>query len=81
MAFMEDYEFVRRLERAGPTGRIEDPPLLPPLASLRARPVAIVWGWALLHLLYWARVSPGRIAWTLLSRARASISNVDELPA
>jgi hypothetical protein len=28
MALLEDYEFVRRLERAGPTCRIEDPPLI-----------------------------------------------------
>lgn len=69
MALMEDYEFVRRLERAGPTCRIEDPPLITSSRKFAGRrPVAIVWGWALLHLLYWAGVSPGRLGVALLSR-------------
>ena len=44
MALMEDYEFVRRLERAGPTCRIEDPPLITSSRKFAGRrPVAIVW--------------------------------------
>ena len=74
MALMEDYEFVRRLERAGPTCRIEDPPLITSSRKFAGRrPVAIVWGWALLHLLYWAGVSPGRLAWLYYHGVRASI--------
>jgi hypothetical protein len=63
MALMEDYDFVRRLERAGPTCRVEHPPLVTSSRKFAGRrPVAIVWGWILVHLLYWAGVSPERLA-------------------
>lgn len=63
MALMEDYDFVGRLERAGPTRRIEDPPLVTSSRKFAGRrPVAIVWSWTLIHLLYWAGVSPERLA-------------------
>lgn len=63
IALMEDYDFVQRLERAGPTCRIEDPPLVTSSRKFAGRrPVAIVWGWTLVHLLYWAGVSPERLA-------------------
>jgi len=63
MPLMEDYEFVRRLERAGPTGRVDDPPLVTSSRKFHGRrPTAIVWGWTLVHLLYWAGVSPERLA-------------------
>lgn len=79
MTLMEDYDFVRRLERAGPTRRVEDPPLVTSSRKFAGRrPVAIVWGWTLVHLLYWAGVSPERLARIYYparsSRQRASMS-------
>jgi rSAM/selenodomain-associated transferase 2 len=63
MALMEDYEFVRRLERAGPTCRIEDLSLITSSRKFAGRrPIGIVWGWMLVHLLYWAGVSSNRLA-------------------
>jgi rSAM/selenodomain-associated transferase 2 len=79
MALMEDYDFVRRLERAGPTCRVEYPPLVTSSRKFAGRrPLAIVWGWTLVHLLYWAGVSPARLARIYYparsSRQRASMS-------
>jgi rSAM/selenodomain-associated transferase 2 len=63
MALMEDYEFVRRLERAGPTCRIDDPPLVTSARRFANRPwPAALWGWTKIHLLYWLGVSPERLA-------------------
>src|SRR6185312_5046499 len=63
MALTEDYDFVRRLERAGPTCRVEHPTLVTSSRKFAGRrPVAIVWGWALIHFLYWAGVSPARLS-------------------
>jgi rSAM/selenodomain-associated transferase 2 len=63
MALMEDYEFVRRLERAGPTCRIDDPPLVTSARRFTNRPwPAALWGWTKVHLLYWLGVSPERLA-------------------
>lgn len=63
MALMEDYDFVRRLERAGPTCRVDRPPLVTSSRKFAGRrPVAIVWGWTVVHLLYWAGVTPERLA-------------------
>ena len=46
MALMEDYEFVRRLERAGRTCRIDDPPLLTSARRFTNRPwLVALWGW------------------------------------
>ena len=79
MALMEDYDFVRRLERAGPTCRVEHPTLVTSSRKFSGRrPVAIVWGWTLIHFLYWAGVSPGRLSRIYYraarSRQRASMS-------
>jgi rSAM/selenodomain-associated transferase 2 len=63
MPVMEDYEFVRRLERAGPTCRIDDPPLV--TSSRRfsnRRRAAALWIWIKIHLLYWFGVSTERLA-------------------
>jgi len=38
MPLMEDYDFVRRLERAGPTCRIDDPPLITSSRRFMNRP-------------------------------------------
>jgi rSAM/selenodomain-associated transferase 2 len=60
---MEDYDFVRRLERAGPTCRIEQPPLTTSSRKFEGRRAgAIVWGWVVIHVLYWLGVSPERLA-------------------
>lgn len=62
LPLMEDYDFVRRLERAGPTIRIDDPPLVTSSRKFAGRrPVAIFCGWSLLHVLYWLGVSPQRL--------------------
>jgi len=63
MALMEDYDFVRRLERLGETCCIEEPPLVTSSRRFRGRrPAAIVWGWIRIHLLYHFGTSPDRLA-------------------
>jgi rSAM/selenodomain-associated transferase 2 len=60
---MEDYDFVRRLERAGPTCRIEQPSLTTSSRKFEGRRAsAIIWGWIVIHVLYWLGVSPERLA-------------------
>lgn len=59
---MEDYDFVQRLERVGPTCRIDDPPLITSSRKFeKRRPAAIVLGWVVVHLLYWLGISPDRL--------------------
>jgi rSAM/selenodomain-associated transferase 2 len=63
MSLMEDYEFVRRLERAGPTIRVDDPPLVTSSRKFAGRhPIAIFWSWSVVHVLYWLGVAPERLA-------------------
>ena len=63
LALMEDYDLVRRLERAGPTACIADPPLVTSSRRFAGRrPPAIVWGWVRLHALYGLGVAPARLA-------------------
>lgn len=63
IALMEDYDFSRRLERAGPTCCIDEPPLTTSSRRFAGRrPVAIVAGWLVIHALYHLGVSPGRLA-------------------
>ena len=60
---LEDYDFVRRLERAGPTVCITDGPLVTSARKFAGRrPVAIVAGWLWLHALYTLGVAPKRLA-------------------
>lgn len=60
---MEDHDFVRRLERAGRTCRIEEPPLITSSRKFAGRhPVAIVCGWLAIHFLYGLGVAPQRLA-------------------
>lgn len=60
---MEDYDFTRRLERYGPTLCIEQPPLVTTSRKFHGRhPVAIVWGWLLIHALWHLRVKPSTLA-------------------
>jgi rSAM/selenodomain-associated transferase 2 len=63
IALMEDYDFTRRLERAGATTCISEPPLV--TSSRRfvgRRRAAIVFGWLAIHALYHIGVSPDRLA-------------------
>lgn len=63
IALMEDYDFTRRLERAGATCCICDPPLVTSSRRFVGRhPVAIVLGWLVIHALYHLGVSPDRLA-------------------
>lgn len=63
IALMEDYDFVRRLERAGPTLCIHDPPLVTSSRKFVGRSAAaIVWGWLWIHALYHLGVPPDRLA-------------------
>lgn len=63
IALMEDYDFVRRLERAGPTLCIAEPPLLTSSRKFRRRnKLAVVSGWLWLHALWHLGVSPDRLA-------------------
>lgn len=63
IALMEDYDFTRRLERAGPTCCIDEPPLTTSSRRFAGRhPVAIVAGWIAIHALYHFGVSPARLA-------------------
>ena len=63
IALMEDYDFVRRLERAGPTCSVTDPPLVTSSRRFAGRrPVAIVWGWLMIHALYHLGMPPRRLA-------------------
>lgn len=63
IALMEDYDFVRRLEKTGPTICIENPPLVTSSRKFHDRhPVAIVAGWLWLHALWHLGVSPDLLA-------------------
>jgi rSAM/selenodomain-associated transferase 2 len=63
IAVMEDYDFSRRLERAGPTCCITEPPLTTSSRRFHGRrPTAIVWGWLKIHALYHLGVGPARLA-------------------
>lgn len=60
---MEDYDFNRRLERAGPTCCIDRPSLVTSSRRFDGRhPVAIVWGWLKIHALYHLGVPPRILA-------------------
>ena len=63
MAVMEDYDFVRRLERAGITICIAEPPLITSSRRFQGRhPARIVWGWLKIHALFHLGVPPARLA-------------------
>jgi rSAM/selenodomain-associated transferase 2 len=63
LPLMEDYDFVRRLERAGRTIRVECPPLVTSSRKFADRhPAAIFCGWSVVHILYWLGVAPERLA-------------------
>ena len=63
MPLMEDYDFVRRLERAGPTCRIDDPPLVTSSRRFTNRPWPVALSsYTKIHLFYWLGVSPEYLA-------------------
>jgi rSAM/selenodomain-associated transferase 2 len=63
IALMEDYDFIRRMERFGRTCCIEEPPLVTSSRRFQGRhPAAIVWGWIKIHMLYHLGVAPDRLA-------------------
>ncbi len=63
IALMEDYDFNRRMEKAGRTCCIANPPLVTSSRRFTGRhPAAIVWGWVKIHLLFYLGVSPDRLA-------------------
>src|SRR5215469_7195049 len=59
---MEDWDFVRRLERFGRTCCIKDPPLVTSSRRFAGRnPLEIIYGLFRMHALYWLGVSPDRL--------------------
>ena len=75
IALMEDYDFNRRMERFGETCCIDDPPMTTSSRRFRGRhPVSIVWGWIKIHILFYAGVSPDRLARLYDSERRRRIA-------
>lgn len=63
IALMEDYDFTRRLERAGPTSCIEEPALITSSRKFEGRSAhMIIWGWLKIHALYHFGASPEKLA-------------------
>ena len=59
---MEDWDFVRRLERFGRTCCIKDPPLVTSSRRFEKRySLGTVYGWVKIHVLYCLGVSPDRL--------------------
>ncbi len=81
LALIEDYDLVRRMEKAGPTRCIEKPALITSSRRFRGRhPAMIVWGWLKIHALFHLGVSPKRLAWLYDSR-RLESTELDHDPA
>lgn len=60
---MEDYDLVRRMEAAGQTLCVEQPPLVTSSRRFHGRhPLAIFVGWVRIHLLFHLGVEPDRLA-------------------
>lgn len=75
IALMEDYDFIRRMEKAGRTCCIDNPPLVTSSRRFAGRrPAAIVWGWIKIHLLFHLGVSPETLARIYDSHRRRSKS-------
>jgi rSAM/selenodomain-associated transferase 2 len=59
---MEDWDFVRRLQRLGRTCCIKDPPLVTSSRRFTGRhPFEIIYGLVKIHVLFWFGVSPDRL--------------------
>jgi hypothetical protein len=60
---MEDYDLVQRMEAAGPTVCVQQPPLMTSSRRFHGRhPLAIFLGWVWIHLLFSLGVAPSRLA-------------------
>ena len=82
LALMEDYDLVRRMEKAGPTVCIEEPALITSSRRFRDRhPAMIVWGWLKIHALFHLGVSPRRLAGLYDSRRGLEAADTDQDPA
>lgn len=63
IALMEDFDFVRRMERFGKTMCIKDPPLVTSSRRFENRNlIGVVFSWLKIHILYRLGVSPKRLA-------------------
>ena len=63
IALMEDFDFVRRMERAGRTLCIDEPPLETSSRRFAGRaPWRIVMGWVRMHVGYALGIAPSRLA-------------------
>ena len=63
IALMEDFDFNRRLERVGMTCCIEELPLVTSSRKFEGRrPLGIIWGWLMIHALYYLKIPPDRLA-------------------
>ena len=63
LPLMEDHDFARRLRRAGRVACVPFPPLVTSSRRFAGRrPVAIMGGWLMIHVLYALGVSPRRLA-------------------
>jgi len=82
IALMEDYDLVRRMERAGKTVCIDAPALVTSSRRFRGRrPAQIVWGWVKIHALFHLGVSPDRLARMYDSRRRRETAETGQDPA
>lgn len=82
LALMEDYDLVRRMERAGPTRCIEEPALITSSRRFRGRPPAmIVCGWLKIHALFLLGVRPERLAGLYDSRRGQETAGTGHDPA
>ncbi|MEM6578245.1 MAG: hypothetical protein AAF678_07120, partial [Pseudomonadota bacterium] len=62
-ALMEDFEFIRRMEKVGPTLNIKAPAVITSSRRFHnRRPWQIVLQWLIIHAMYYARVSGKRMA-------------------
>jgi rSAM/selenodomain-associated transferase 2 len=59
---MEDYEFARRLWKTGPLALLDDAILVSDRRWRKAGLLRTLWSWFLIQSLYYARVSPARLA-------------------
>ena len=60
---MEDYDFCRKLERAGRTLCLESPVVSSPRRWSKGRALRAVFTWTLIHWLYLVGVNPRHLAW------------------
>ena len=69
ISLMEDYDFVRRMERAGQTVCLNSPGAVTSSRRFKDRkPWRIYWQWLYLHALFHARVPSGVLAWLYRSK-------------